>query len=69
MDVSPSQIIIIDGRCGISLRLLRKFRNDRFSEVANGHQNWNIMKLAQVIYHWKGNLMLINFHKRRTPLK
>ena len=69
IDVSSSKFIIIDGRCGISLRLLRKFRNDRFSEAASDHQNWNIMKLAQVIYHWKGNLMLINFHKRSTPLK
>ena len=67
--VVSSKIIIIDGRCGISLRLLRKFQNDRFSGAANGHQNLNIMELAHVIYHWKGNLMLINFYKRSTPLK
>ena len=69
MDVSSSKFIIIDGRCGISLRLLRKFQNDRFSEAANDHQNWNIMKLAQVIYQWKENLMLINFHERGKPLE
>ena len=39
---------IIDGRCGISLRLLCKFQNDRFAGAANGHQNWNI-KLYQTI--------------------
>ena len=27
------------------------------------------MKLAHVIYHWKRNLMLINFYKRSMPLK
>ena len=37
--------------------------------AANGHQNWNIMKLAHVIHHWKRNLMLINFYKRSMPLK
>ena len=69
MVVSSSKIIIIDGRCGISLRLLCKFQNDRFSGAANGHQNWNILKLGFVIYHWKGNLMLINFYKKSMPLK
>ena len=69
MVVSSSKVIIIDSTCGISLRLLRKFQNDRFSGAANGNQNWNIMKLAHVTYHWKGNLMLINFYKRSTPLK
>ena len=49
MIVSSSKTRIIDGRCGISLTLLRKFQNDRFSGAANGHQNWNIMKLAHVI--------------------
>ena len=68
MAVSSLKIIIIDGRCSISLRLLCKFYNDWFSGAANGHQNWNIMKLAYVIYHWKGNLMLINFYKS-MPLK
>ena len=69
MVVSSSKITIIDGRCGISLRLLCKFHNDKFSGAANGHQNRNIMKLAHVIYHWKGNLMLINFYERSMPLK
>ena len=69
MVVSSSKIIIIDGRCGISLRLLCKFQNDKFSGAANGHQNWNVMKLARVVYHWEGNLMLINFYKGSTPLK
>ena len=62
MVVSSSKITIIDGRCGINLSSL-----GRFSGAANGHQNWN-MKFA-VIYQWKGNLMLINFYKRSTPLK
>ena len=59
MVVSFSKISIIDGRCDISLRLLRKFQNDRFSGAANGHQNLNIMKLAHVMYRWKGYLTLI----------
>ena len=69
MVVSSSKIIIIDGTCGISLRLLRKFQNYRFSGAAIGHQNRNIMTLAHVIHHWKRNLMLINCYKRSTPLK
>ena len=56
MVVSSSKIILVDGRCSISLRLLCKFQNDRFSGAANGRQNWNIMKHAHVIYYWKGNL-------------
>ena len=39
-----------------------------FSGAANGHQNWNIMRLDHVISHWKGNLMMINCYKRSTPL-
>ena len=66
---SSSKVIIIDGRCGIHLRLLCKFQSDRFSGAAIGHQNWNIMKLAHVIYHWKGNLMLINFYKKKYAFK
>ena len=56
MVVSSSKIIIIDSRCGISLRLLRKFQNNRFSGAANGHQNWNIMIFLQKKYAFKMNV-------------
>ena len=56
MVVSSSKIIIIDSKCGISLRLLRKFQNNRFSGAASGHQNWNIMIFLQKKYAFKMNV-------------
>ena len=67
MVVSSSKIIIIDGSVALALGYYANFKMS-FSGAANGHQNWNIMRLAHVISHWKGKLMMINCYKRSAPL-